>query len=203
MSGDTNVGIPIIDLSGFQDPNDENECIKTTKSIAEACRDSGFFYVKNHGVSEQVQNSLFKALKEFFALPLEEKEKIKSRGTGGMVGFFRFKSETTAYLVNSEPDWREGLYAFGDELPDSHPNKERFPLVTQKNVLPEEPRNFKEVLDAYQKELKVLGLKIMTALVQGMGRYFIIYKTPARVLTPPARHVVIIGFRQPRTIEAY
>jgi isopenicillin N synthase-like dioxygenase len=171
------VGIPVIDLSGFiQDPNNpENECVKTTRSIAEACRDYGFFYVKNHGVSEHVQNNLFNALKKFFALPVDEKEKIKSQGTPGMVGYFSFQSETTAYLVNDDSDWREGLYAFGGELPDSHPSKEKFPLVTQKNLLPEEPGNFKEVLDTYQKELKVLGFKIMSALAQGMGKYVKLY----------------------------
>ena len=171
MSNDSNfeVGIPVIDLSSLLDLNNHNDFMKTTKSIAEACRDYGFFYVKNHGVSENVQNNLFDTLKKFFALPSHVKEKIKSQGTPGMVGYFRFQSETTAFLVNDNADWREGLYAFGDELPYSHASKEKFPLVTQNNLLPEEPANFKDVLDAYHKELKVLGFKIMSALAQGMG----------------------------------
>jgi isopenicillin N synthase-like dioxygenase len=145
--------------------------LKTTKSIARACRDYGFFYVKHHGVSELTQNNLLNALKKFFSLPLEEKEKIKSQGTSGMVGYFKFQSETTAYLVDDTPDWREGLYALGDELPDTHPSKEKFPLVTQKNLLPDKPVNFKEILDAYHGELKLLGFKIMSALALGMGEY--------------------------------
>lgn len=147
--------------------------MKTTKSIAEACRDYGFFYVKNHGVSELVQNNLLNTLKKFFTLPLGEKEKIKSHGTPGMAGYFKFQSETTAYLVDDTPDWREGLYALGDELPDSHPSKDNFPRVTQGNLLPAEPRNFKEILDAYHEELKELGFKIMSALAQGMGMYVV------------------------------
>lgn len=170
---DSKLEIPVIDLTSLQDRNSVNECVKTTKSIAEACRDHGFFYVKNHGVSEGVQNNLFNALKKFFALPLDEKEKIKSQGTPGMVGYFKFQSEKTAYLVNDDSDWREGLYAFGDEVPDLHPSKEKFPLVTQGNLLPKDPGDFKEVLDAYHKELKILGFKIMSALAQGMGRYLL------------------------------
>ncbi len=165
------VGIPVIDLSSLRDPVNSSESVKTTKAIAEACRDYGFFYVKHHGVSELVQNNLFNALKKFFALPFEKKEKIKSESTQGMVGYFKFQSETTAYLVDDTPDWREGLYAFGDELPDSHPSKDKFPLVSQRNLLPEEPGNFKEIIDAYHNELKLLGFKIMSALAQGMGRF--------------------------------
>ncbi|XP_028415578.1 1-aminocyclopropane-1-carboxylate oxidase-like [Dendronephthya gigantea] len=170
MSNDAvKVGIPLIDLSVFQGESNQNECVNTTKSIAEACRDYGFFYVKNHGVSEEVQINLFNALKSFFALPLRKKEVIKSQGTPGMVGYFQFQSETTAYLVNDAPDWREGLYSFGDELPDTHQSKEKFPLVTQRNLLPEEPGDFQDALDAYHKELNVLGFKIVNALAQAMG----------------------------------
>lgn len=172
MSNDYKVGIPVIDLASFQDRvNNERGCLQTIQFIAEACRDYGFFYVKNHGVSERVQSDLLNALKSFFALPQYEKERIKSQGTSGMVGYFSFESETTAYLVNGNPDWREGLYALGEELPDSHPSKQKFPLITQKNMLPKEPKNFKDVVAAYHKELKVLGFKIMTALAQGMGKY--------------------------------
>ena len=169
---DGKLEIPVIDLTFLQGCNDvNNEHRKTIIAIAEACRDHGFFYVKNHGVSEDVQSNLLNALKKFFALPMDEKKKIKSEGTQGMVGYFKFQSEKTAYLVNDIPDWREGLYAFGDELPDSHPSKKRFPLVAQRNLLPKEPGDFKEALEAYHKELKILGFKIMSALAQGMGRY--------------------------------
>jgi isopenicillin N synthase-like dioxygenase len=82
------VGIPVIDLSSLRDPVNPSESVKTTKAIAEACRDYGFFYVKHHGVSELVQNNLLIALKKFFALPFEKKEKIKTESTQGMVGYF-------------------------------------------------------------------------------------------------------------------
>ena len=177
MAVSSNVGIPITDLSSFEDPSNTSEFWKTTKSIATACRYNGFFYVKHHGVSELTQDNFFNALKEFFSLPLEEKEKMKSQSTPGMVGYFKFQSETTAYMVDDTRDWREGLYAFGDELPVAHPVKEKFPLVTQRNLLPDQPANFKEILDAYHKELKLLGFKIMSALARGMGGWYIIAKS--------------------------
>lgn len=163
------VRIPIIDFGNFSASNNEKENLKTIKSIAEACRDFGFFYVKNHGVSQIVQDNLLNALKEFFALPQDEKSKIQSINTGGMVGYFSHGSEITGYLVKENPDWREGIYAFGDELPDFHPSKEKFPIVSQRNMLPDTPGNFKGILQDYHRELKGLGLKIMSALAQAMG----------------------------------
>ncbi|KAL0864055.1 hypothetical protein Bca101_043173 [Brassica carinata] len=49
-----------------------------------ACLESGFFYVINHGLSEELKDETFEQSKKFFALPLEEKMKVlrnkKNRG---------------------------------------------------------------------------------------------------------------------------
>ena len=42
----------------------------------QACLDSGFFYVINHGISKEVTDKAFEQSKKFFALPLEEKMKV-------------------------------------------------------------------------------------------------------------------------------
>ncbi|CAF1777846.1 unnamed protein product [Brassica napus] len=41
-----------------------------------ACLDCGFFYVINHGISEELKDEVFKQSKKIFALPLEEKMKL-------------------------------------------------------------------------------------------------------------------------------
>ena len=94
-----------------------------------------------------------------------------------MVGYFEFQSETTAYMVDDTRDWREGLYAFGDELPVAHPVKGKFPLVTQQNLLPDKPASFRQIVDTYHKELKLLGFKIMSALARDMGEWYITRKS--------------------------
>lgn len=44
--------------------------------LFKACSDSGFFYVINHGISEELNDQAFEQSKKFFALPLEEKMKV-------------------------------------------------------------------------------------------------------------------------------
>lgn len=52
--------------------------------LFQACLESGFFYVINHGLSEELKDETFEQSKKFFALPLEEKMKVlrnkKNRG---------------------------------------------------------------------------------------------------------------------------
>ena len=46
---------------------------KLASEIGRACREVGFFYAKNHNVSRKSIDGVFKAVEEFFNLPLEEK----------------------------------------------------------------------------------------------------------------------------------
>lgn len=44
--------------------------------LFQACLDCGFFYVTNHGISEELKDEAFEQSKKFFALPLDEKMKV-------------------------------------------------------------------------------------------------------------------------------
>ena len=45
-------------------------------AIKDACRNIGFFYIKNHGISKDHIKAVFSEIKRFFDLPIEEKMKI-------------------------------------------------------------------------------------------------------------------------------
>ncbi|XP_023638406.1 2-oxoglutarate-Fe(II) type oxidoreductase [Capsella rubella] len=49
-------------------------------SLKQACLDCGFFYVTNHGLSEELRDEAFEQSKKFFDLPLEEKMKVLRNG---------------------------------------------------------------------------------------------------------------------------
>ncbi|CAA7036735.1 unnamed protein product [Microthlaspi erraticum] len=44
--------------------------------LKQACLDSGFFYVINHGIREELKDEAFEQSKKFFGLPMEEKMKV-------------------------------------------------------------------------------------------------------------------------------
>lgn len=66
--------IPIIDLYPYYSPNKNTQ--ETSKKIRTACKNVGFFYVKNHGVPEELIASIFQNSKKFFSLSVEEKKEI-------------------------------------------------------------------------------------------------------------------------------
>lgn len=64
--------IPTIDLAEIDSPSLQ---VRTdiAKSIYDASQSCGFFYIKNHGIPEEIISETFALLRRFFALDLEVK----------------------------------------------------------------------------------------------------------------------------------
>lgn len=66
--------IPVIDLTPIDDTLKERKTLAS--SIEAASENTGFFYIRNHGIPEElIQNSLSQ-VKTFFNQPLSQKMKI-------------------------------------------------------------------------------------------------------------------------------
>jgi len=65
--------IPIIDIASLVNGSDIES---VAKKLRFACENIGFIYIKNHGVEQKLIDDLFKISKEFFSLPIEEKNKL-------------------------------------------------------------------------------------------------------------------------------
>ncbi|KAF8657326.1 hypothetical protein AX16_001798 [Volvariella volvacea WC 439] len=89
--------IPIIDLSDISNPD-----VELRKALAEkirrACVEVGFFYVKNHGIPEELVENTIKAGEKFFDLPLEAKMEIENKKSPNFMGYSPFLSG------NNNPD---------------------------------------------------------------------------------------------------
>lgn len=57
--------------------------------VGKAFREVGFMYAFNHGISEELQARTSKVVKEFFALPVEEKMKIHLNKSPAIKGYER------------------------------------------------------------------------------------------------------------------
>ncbi|PIN20594.1 Iron/ascorbate family oxidoreductase [Handroanthus impetiginosus] len=76
--------------------------------LKQACLDSGFFYVINHGIEEEFMDEVFSQSKRFFSLPMEEKMKLlrneKNRGYTPMF------DESLDPSNQIHGDYKEGYY---------------------------------------------------------------------------------------------
>lgn len=67
--------IPIIDFGSFINGTDEDRK-KISLEIGNACKDIGFFYISNHGISKTLIENVFQQAERFFSQTIEEKMKI-------------------------------------------------------------------------------------------------------------------------------
>ena len=85
---------------------------QSAREIGAACRDLGFFYATDHGISAETLATLDTASRAFFALPEDEKMRIEmAKGGRAWRGYFPLGGE----LTSGKPDRKQGLY-FGEEL---------------------------------------------------------------------------------------
>lgn len=106
--------LPVIDIAPLIS---REACARTAGEIEAACRDTGFFYIAGHGIDAQVIARVDRASRTFFALPVEEKNKIAMARAGrAWRGFFPVGGE----LTSGRPDLKEGIY-FGTELAADDP----------------------------------------------------------------------------------
>ena len=66
--------IPVIDIAPLVGPHDNLKSVrKTAKEIGNACKNIGFFYVKNHQIPQDHLDAVIPVMQEFFNMPEEEK----------------------------------------------------------------------------------------------------------------------------------
>ncbi|KAL3745169.1 hypothetical protein ACJRO7_014301 [Eucalyptus globulus] len=95
----------LIDLSS-------SDIRRSVSLLKQACLDSGFFYVINHGVSQDLMEEVFVQSRRFFGLPLSEKMKLLRNE----------KHRGYTPLING--DYKEGYY-IGVEVPEDDPRAQK------------------------------------------------------------------------------
>ncbi|CAM6118539.1 unnamed protein product [Calypogeia fissa] len=78
------------------------------KTIREACVESGFFYLVNHGIDQQLIDEVFLQSKCFFDLPLDEKMTVSHDVNHR--GYTPMAEETVDPLNSKQGDTKEGYY---------------------------------------------------------------------------------------------
>ncbi|CAH2078843.1 unnamed protein product [Thlaspi arvense] len=135
--------LPIIDLS-------LPEKLSTSQLIRQACLDHGFFYLTNHGVSEELMERVFRESKNLFCLPLDDKMVMVRRDFRGYSPLYDEKSVSSS--STSKGDSKE-MFTFGSsegDLGQLYPNK-----WPSEDLLP----LWRQTMECYYKTvMKLLGI---------------------------------------------
>ncbi|KAL6613847.1 hypothetical protein ACP70R_036117 [Stipagrostis hirtigluma subsp. patula] len=138
--------IPVIDVGEL--PRDDE-----LNKLRLACEEWGFFQVVNHGIDDELLDEMEKVAKEFFMLPLEEKEKYPM-APGGIQGY----GHAFVFSKDQKLDWCNML-ALGVE-PD---------FIRQPKLWPTTPANFKDTLERYSGEVRRLCKALLEHIAVTLG----------------------------------
>lgn len=156
-----NAGIPSLDLADFIH-GDEAKKQAFVQNLGKAYEDVGFVAIKNHGLDDELVDNLYKAVQEFYSLPVETKTKyeiIELAGQRGYTSFGREKAKDSTVA-----DLKE-FWHFGQTVSDGDPIKKEYP----DNILCEEVPSFNELgLEAYAR-LENSGRYMLRAIALYLG----------------------------------
>jgi isopenicillin N synthase-like dioxygenase len=139
--------IPVIDLA----PSFTAEATaraSVAAQIRSACRDTGFFYVANHGIERSIVETAFAEANRFFDRPDDWKMRIrKQHRTHG------YEPLETQRLDNASPADLKESFNFAAPPPAGTPD-------ATTNLWPTDLPGFREGLEAYYERVLQLGLHI-------------------------------------------
>lgn len=155
--------IPIIDISPFLDGSAPDE---VAASVDKAGRESGFFVITGHGISQRVIDETRSVALEFFRLPEAVKLLLAHHP------YSPFQAERLAYSQGdaTPPDLKEG-FTMGQ--PD--PSRDPFVFLpkaasfARKNAFPSSPANFEPTSTTYYALLEVLSARVQEIFAIALG----------------------------------
>lgn len=170
--------MPVLDLGGWIAGGPIAPLAEQFKA---ACTRTGFFYVKNHGVPQEVIDGAFDAARRYFALPMQErlKDRVDERFRRG------FMPMGVAQHPGHKPDVKES-YVMGLDLPTTDPDVAAGRPLHGPNHWPADKPWLKEAAMAYFDDTVVLGrrlLRIFAVALELPEDFFLPYTKKPMVLT--------------------
>ena len=161
---------PIIDLSPLQSP-DPVDHKKVGMELCEAASTVGFFYIKNHGISQIKIKEIFDISKRFFAY--EERQKSAVSISPFHRGWLRIGA--AKMYGNNESDYKES-FVWGLEVAKDDPDFRAGKRLLAPNQWPAFMPEMREKLTTYFAETQACGEKLLEAFAKGLqvpGNYFL------------------------------
>lgn len=153
--------IPTVNLSEFLSGNADLKN-NFSNQLGKAYHEVGFVAVKKHGINQKIVNDFYKAVKDFFALPLEIKKKYEVSGLAGQRGYTSFGKEHAKHSQSA--DLKE-FWQFGQTSDDNSRTKEIYPKNVEVAELPEFNNLGIELFRAFENS----GKHLLRAIAMYLG----------------------------------
>lgn len=106
--------IPVIDLALFRSGREVDRRI-VTKALADASKELGFFYIKNHGIGQDQIDGMFDLAQEFFSLPEQAKMEVALMKSRNFRGYL--PGNTKGNAGDIKPNLQEAFQIYAELSP--------------------------------------------------------------------------------------
>jgi isopenicillin N synthase-like dioxygenase len=154
------MAIPVVDLAGFS--GDTKQKAAFVNQLGKAYEDVGFVAVKNHGISSDTIEGLYRNTKAFFSLPADHKSKYEILGLAGQRGYTSFGKEHAK--GSTAPDLKE-FFQFGQTVEDADPIRAEYP----DNVMVKELPEFNPIFFTAYRSFETSGTLLLRAIALYLG----------------------------------
>ncbi len=156
---DSTEEIPILDIAPALS-GDPAGLEAVARELGEITRTIGFFYLKGHGVPDELVERVFAQSRRFHALPMEEKTKVAHRFTDSFQSGYvppatpRNSGANVDIIQKAKPNLL-AKFLVTLERPLDHPDYK--PM----NVWPDDLSGFKETVSEYHAAIRKLGMSFL------------------------------------------
>ena len=168
----TLLDVPVIDFTDFRGGGFE-ERRQVAKEIDRACRDIGFLVIGGHGVPADLIASTRRVSKEFFDLPMADKQQVRrpapdvSRGYVGVAGESIGRSRDAAQTAG---DLNESMMIGPvDAAPSDYAQSKAAGKHFAPNIWPARPEEFEAIWTDYYRAMASLSADLMRAFALGLN----------------------------------
>lgn len=128
--------------------------------------ETGFVYT-SHDVPDDLLDTAYGMLREFFEKSPEEKQTAIAPGANGQTGYTGLLVETAA--SSDKPDWKEMLN-WATPIPTGHPLKRNYPTAYPDQVLPDAlVPGISDVLYRFHDTVADLQRRFLRVIAEGIG----------------------------------
>ncbi len=189
--------IPIIDIGPYL-AGERSALERAAGPVGEASESLGFFYLRNHGVSQELIDRMFVETERFHSLPLERKMEVKVLNHN--IGYLPLGGQTqrsyqSLYGESKHPDLSASYFIRAD-FPEGHPDRVANKPWVYDNRWPRDLPGFKETLLEYFDALTRLSKKVLElqSAALGLGPDYI----PRHEAFSPPVHILRLLHYPPR-----
>ncbi len=151
--------LPILDARELGEP-------AAARALKAACEGVGFFYLAGHGIEDGVLGAARDQMRQFFALPLPQRQAVGLDKSECHRGYEPIRTQTM--VAGDLPDLKEGFY-IGNELGPDHPHVRAGYFNQGPNQWPDALPAFRPAMGAYFTAMAALAGRMMRAMALGLG----------------------------------